>query len=658
MPHRLANRLRFLLERLILRGARYRLLVIAVFIGVLALGAGLLAYAFAGGFATPAEAIWWAFLRMTDPGYLGDDEGLLLRAISTALTVTGFVLFVGALIAILTQWLNQTIAALEGGHTPVALRGHVVILGWTNRTVAVVQELVLSEGRLQRFLLRHGSRGLRIAILADGEPAPRLRELRERLGSRWDERQVILRSGTPLRLEHLRRVDFLNAAAVLLPGADFDDEDAGADTQLIKTLLSMANHPTVRQRGNEEGRPVLPLVVAEVADANKVSIARRAYSGPIELLTSDAIISRLIAQNVRHCGLSHVYDELLTHGHGNELYVRECPSFVGRPVHALHKAFPHALLLGITRPHGDSFLSLLNPASDVTVEAGDRLVLLAREYEDAAPTTDSALSPIEFGATPLPPTEASRERRVLLLGWNHRVPALLRELDSYHGESFRVDLLSLVPTAERERYMARYGVRLERVALTHIEGDYNAPPDLQRVAPETYDHIVLLGSDWLESGAEADARTILGHLLLRETLPEDSDPAGAGQAVEIVIELLDMGNRPLFRHRATEVLISPLILSHMIAQVALRPELRIVFDELFGPGGPEIAFVPPAHLGCDGESVRFRDLQLRAFERGAIALGVRLGRDGAGPAPLQLNPLPHTSWTFGPKDRVVLLTTT
>jgi len=650
MPHRLnrlTNRITFLLERLMLRGALYRLLVIALFMGLIALGAGVLVYTNVGGFETPGEAIWWAFLRMTDPGYLGDDEGAFLRTVSTALTVTGFVLFVGALIAILTQWLNQTIETLEGGHTPVALRGHVVILGWTNRTAAVVQQLVLSEGRLRRFLLRHGTRGFRVAILAEGEPALYLRELRERLGQHWDERQIILRSGTPLRLDHLRRVDFLHAAAILLPGADFADGDAGSDTLIVKTLLSMANHPTV---GRE--RRALPLVVAELADAQKAPVARRAYGGRIELLAGDAIVSRLIAQNVRHPGLSHVYEELLTHDYGNELYVRECPAFTGRRLHTLHRAFPDALLLGVARPEGDSYRPILNPLPDVTVADGDRLVLLARGYDATEPLTDAPEASLAVAADPAGTNDPPRERRVLLLGWNHRVPALLHEFERYRGETTHADLLSLVPTAERERLMARYNVHLERVTVRHLEGDYNAPADLQWVEPERYDSIVLLGSDWLESGTESDARTILGHLLLREMLPEEP-------RVGVVIELLDPENRSLFQHRATEVLISPLMLSHMLAQVVLRPELRAVFDELFGTGGPGLTFAPATQFGVEGTKVQFSELQQRAAARGALALGVRLAsrssRPDAALPSIRLNPPKDAAWTLGPRDQIVLL---
>ena len=76
------------------------------------------------------------------------------RAISSVLTVLGYVLFMGSLIAILTQWLNQKIRDFERGLTPIVRRNHILILGWTNRTLAIVDELMRAEGRVRRFLRR------------------------------------------------------------------------------------------------------------------------------------------------------------------------------------------------------------------------------------------------------------------------------------------------------------------------------------------------------------------------------------------------------------------------------------------------------------------------------------------------------------------------
>ena len=113
------NQLKFELERIILRGARYQLLIIALLICLVSLGAGFLAFSFSTAFEAYGESAWWAFLRLSDPGYLGDDKGLLLQTISTIVTVLGYVLFMGALIAIMTQWLQGTMRKLESGLTPI-----------------------------------------------------------------------------------------------------------------------------------------------------------------------------------------------------------------------------------------------------------------------------------------------------------------------------------------------------------------------------------------------------------------------------------------------------------------------------------------------------------------------------------------------------------
>ena len=81
---RLANKLQFKLERFLLRGAGHQLLFIAFLIILVAVVGGIIVFAGTNSFATLFEAIWWGFLRLSDPGYLGDDEGLLLRIVSNS----------------------------------------------------------------------------------------------------------------------------------------------------------------------------------------------------------------------------------------------------------------------------------------------------------------------------------------------------------------------------------------------------------------------------------------------------------------------------------------------------------------------------------------------------------------------------------------------
>ncbi len=644
MPRRLRNRVKFRLERLLLRGTHYRLLIIAALIGLISVIGGAVAHGAGGGFGGLGEAVWWAFLRLTDPGYLGDDVGTLRRTVSTVLTVLGYVVFLGALIAIMTQWLNETLRRLESGLTPIVVADHVLILGWAESTPTIVHELLQSEGRIHRFLRRRRTRALRIVILADEVTLEQWQELRDRLGPLFDERQIILRTGSPLRIEHLRRVAYLDAAVIVLPAGEPEPGQADPDTRTVKTLLSISSHA---QRSARD----LPVAVAAFIDERKISVAERAYSAPLEAIPGDSIISRLIAQNVRHPMLSNVYGELLTHGRGNEIYVRECPQFAGSRLQDLVTQFPRAILLGVARRNNGRMEPVLNPPDGFLVEAEDRLVLLARHYDHTTPDASRGRQAMERPSRTEPPIVEVSTRRVLILGWNHKVPALLAEFDGYATESFAIDIASLRPPDERVVLTERRGTRLARVAVNHILADSTTLTDMQRIDPASYDAVVLVGTDRLESGEEADARTIVNYLMLREIVGDARRP-------HVIVELLDPGNASLFKRRRSEVLVSPLILSHMVAQVVLRHELRAVFDELFGPGGPEIFLHPPAPYGLEGQDASFADIQQAAAARGEIALGVRIEHDMAQSTHgFHLNPPRSQRWTLSPDDDVIVLTT-
>lgn len=639
MFDRLKNRLKFQIEQLLLRGAHSRLLFIASLVGLVAIAGGLLVQATSTPFDGNKTAIWWAFLRLTDPGYLGDDEGLARRVISTVLTVLGYVLFMGSLIAILTQWLNQKIRNFERGLTPIVRRNHILILGWTNRTPAIVEELMRSEGRVRRFLQLRGARGLHVVILSEDVSLERTMELRRALGHLWNARKITFRSGIPLRLKHLERVDFQNASAIILPGADFAYGSANeSDTRIVKTVLSIAN----QQRANKNQS--LPLLVTEIFDPNKVQMAQRSYQGILEILASDVIITRCMAQNVRHPGLSHLFHQILSHGHGSSIYIRTCESFASSRFGDLARACPKAVLLGVVRPYGETFGSMLNPSGDLILESKDRLVFLAREYEDCGIIKNLSPKQSSHQSQKVSHTQVKDKRRILILGWNHKVAALLKEFSRYLHEQFEISILSLISAAERETELGRKGIDQHRVKVTHHEGDHTSLSDLETIQPSSYDNVVILGSDWLETQEESDARTIVGHLVLKNLLE------GTTQKPEILVDLMDVDNVGLFQDEDTEVLVTPMIASHVLAQVALRRELNVVYEELFGAGGAEIFFRPVADYGVAGQKVSFGKLKDISANRGEIALGVRLES-----GPIELNPEHNKTYILKELNDLIVL---
>ena len=322
LMQRLLHRVRFWVERLLLRGTVYRLLLFSIVTALVALVAGVAVH-LSGAFESLSDATWWAFLRLTDAGYLGSDEGTVRRSISILVTVTGSVLFMGTLMAIMTQWLGETVERLERGETPVRREGHLLVVGWTNRSAAIISELLMSEERTRRILHRNQARRLHVVLLAE-DFGPQLQtRIKRDLGSLWDERRLTVRRGDRLVTGDLERVCYLSAAGILLPGEDREETgEADRDTTTIKALVAISH------RARERGLPLPPLV-AEIFDPRRAEIARDAYEGSAVVLASDQLMGRVLAQAVQNPGLSDVLAELLTHGHGNELYQRGNDGLVG-----------------------------------------------------------------------------------------------------------------------------------------------------------------------------------------------------------------------------------------------------------------------------------------------------------------------------------------
>ncbi|MFN2360342.1 MAG: ion channel DMI1 [Marinobacter sp.] len=646
LPFRFVDRVKFIVERQLVKGAGFQLLVVGVFIGMISLIGGLLVIPFGGPFEDMGDAIWWAFLRLTDPGYLGDDAGNWQRLVSTILTISGYVVFMGTLVAILTRWLIAKMSDLERGLTPVTLRNHIVVLGWTSQTLPLLGELLGSSGRMRRFLEKHETKRLRLVVLSETASAEQVHELRNEPGIGRRGRQIILRSGAAIQPDALQRVACLDAAVVIVPSAA---HEAGSlvtsDVETVKALLSIAAQ--ARHLGTS-----LPFVVAEIQDTRKHPVIERAYPGALEVVAGDATISRLMVQNILHPGLSEIYNELFTAGAGNEIYVRGGETMAGLTLAEVASQRPQVIVLGILKPEGNGWAVKMPAASDTVIDYSDRIVMLARDYAETEP---------DLKANPMPvierqphvaraPALTDRVHRVLVLGWNRRVPSLIGEFASYQQMRFEVDVVSVVPAGERQQEIDRYLGEQRKVICRHVEADYMVEGELRRVGPLNYDSILLVSSDRLASGEEADARAMVGYLQLEDLLSE------GGQRPQLIMELSDPDNRHLLTGHQSEMMISSMIVSHVLAQVALRRELRVVMDELFTVGGAEIQFRDPHDYPLPA-SADFQVLEKVVAAEGEVALGVWRNKPDNHGHHVALNLSRDEYLDLQPEDRLVVLCT-
>ncbi len=308
--------------------------------------------------------------------------------------------------------------------------------------------------------------------------------------------------------------------------------------------------------------------------------------------------------------------------------------------------------MGIVRPEQENFKPMLNLPSGFEVQEGDRLVLMARHSADVDIGEEFSTSEEIVTRKPLPVSGKSRTNRVLILGWNHQIPALIKEFGTYEDENYHLSLVSLRSMEDRRREMETKEQTDSRVQLEHVVADIVKESDLRKVDPASFDNILLVSSDRLAEEEEADARTMVAYVLLEEILEN------AAKRPQILLELADPSNESLIRRFQSEVIISPMILSHLLAAIALRRELHSIYNELFTVGGAEIIFRNLGEYGLQPGPIRFSDLERRAAEYHETALGVFQEQlDEYQRLKLKLNANRHEKLELKENMKLVVLTT-
>jgi hypothetical protein len=613
--------LRFQLERWLQRGVVHQLLFAATLIVSVSILGGLAAWLVTDQFEGPPEGVWWSFLRLSDPGYLGDDEGLTLRAISTVVTVLGYVLFLGSLVAIMTQWLNDTLSRFEQGLSTISMQGHVVILGWTNRTPEIVRQLLAAEGRLRRFLEAHGQRRLRIVVVADEVDAERRVRLRSYLAKQARRPQVFLRRGAATNLADLTRFDLSRAAVAVVPGDEFRYGGADAsDARIVQSLMNLRSHLQSTPKRDR------PLIVAEVLDVRKEQAAASAYGGPIEVVPGDAV--------------------MLAHNEGCSPFVRASPEFVGQHPLALSTVSGKALVIGALRNESGQFAAHLNPPADFRLVDGDRLVFLAPHYDDCVVATRSDLSVDESVARPCQKKDAFR---LLVLGWSIHVDQTLEGLVHAGTANLDLTLVSRMPVHRRQVWLKGRELPLDLVGIEHVEADIIASGTMSNLDLGSYDSVLVAASSYSENAEASDARALTGYELLRAELLDQCPDASAQP--KVVLEVSHPASSRFVTEPGDVLIVRPRILGFLQSHVALHPELNAVFEALFLPSGTANVVL---RGGPDAsEAHRYSDLVQSSRARGDIALGVLLD---AGTASQQVILCPPEDLEWSGTANLIVLT--
>ncbi len=523
---------RYQLERWVVRGSAAILPVLVLVLGTLALGGGLIAYYLPGHhFESYPEALWWAILRLSDTGYLSDDiADLRIRVLSVVLSLLGMAVAVGGIVALVSQALNATLRQLAEATTPVPFRGHIVLLGWTDRTPRLLDGLLRATKK-------------KVVVLLEEVGPKEIRRLHRALPARVHIERVILRRGNLGRKEDLARGACAQADVIVLAAAGAATAgDVEAGPRILKTLLSLKT-----LFSTSGGDP--PLVVVEVVDRELIRLVEATVPN-VRVLHSDRLIARTLRLCLQAPDMVTEAPHIVRPHERWMLSMVEATSEQGLLLADVTAPEPPARFLGLVRKSG--LISTLHTRPHEKVNSGDELVSL------------TARPPAPLGQAEVPAQEldallARKTWRLLILGWSEVVPDLIFELCLEEEGRYEVEIVSPVPVSLR-RTALRHVAHVERASIVHHEGDPSHLASVPSVKIATFDRFLVV-SDRNGTPDTADARTLAAVLELDRHRDEFQKRAF------ITVELLEPEDLEIVK-RVDEIVTPQLVADVLVSLVS------------------------------------------------------------------------------------------
>ncbi len=557
-------------------------------------------------FDTLLRNLYISFLELTDPGSMAQDKDssgwYKLTAIMAG--ISGIVIM-SMLIAIITTALDQKLAFLRKGHSKVMEQNHTLILGWNDRVIEIIRELILAN---------ESERSPAVVILAELEKELMDDILNTHLKNRLSTR-IITRSGNTASITDLARVSIESCRSVIAVAHCSDtastDQKAASDARVIKTVLGIITSKPADKKYN---------IVTEIFELKNRAVIESI--SPTEVITVDTqdILAKLLAQTSRSSGLAIVYGEILSFD-GCEMYFYTS-QWNEAKFGDLQYHFEDGVPIGIRTENKVT----INPDANTIMKAGDDILIVA-EDDSTIRFQKNAVTQVKH--LKLKPGRLNiQQERTLLLGWNAKARVFIEQLSDYVKEKSVVDIVIKHPEQAITNTIEQLQTQLSHITINLYTQDPMLRETLLEHDPFSYNDIIILSQgDEISNPEKTDSETIIILLLLRAIFAENPKKA---QATKLITEVLNSENKELIsRAGVNDFIISNRFISNILAQISEEPDIKAVYDDLFEEDGSEI-YLKPVSLylkNLPNKAVKFSDLMHLAQQRNEICIGFRSHKD-------------------------------
>lgn len=568
------------------------------------------------------EVMWMSFGKMGGGGGMGPNG--FLWPTRTILILSGFMKMIAfsLLVNFIGDALDSRMEALFEGKSAVLEENFVLILGWSDKILPLVEQLTLAN---------ESDGGHPIVIMSEVYKPDMDAFLLDNIED-WRGSKLVTRGGSPINPNDLDFVAAPVANSIVVLSQGFDPDEA--DAQAARAVLAITGGMKYPAKGH---------VVVELRDRDNTPVVKLGIVGNyteeekekrvLPCIGAD-LIGRLMVQCSVEPGLARVFDHLLAFEY-NEFYFKEWPECHNKAFAACCFMFENAVCIGIVTPEKvDGKYIFLNPPGDTVINRGDTLIFIAEDDNTYSPGEEA-----RPGVGPGPDVQADPKgpTKTLLIGWRRDMQDMIFEVDKWVEPGSELTILapgndpdiynptgpSLEERKEELEAADCFVEKLTNVKVTQKEGCTIIRSALEDAGIANFHAVLVLTAEMEgKEGITSDSRSMVTMLLARDVQRKFNTAGIIGREPILICEILDPRTADLVSiAAANDHMVSNRMISEVLGQMSQQSLIHPLIEDLFCPEGNEMHIKPIKYYAAPGEVLCFWDIAARARMRCEIAIG-------------------------------------
>ena len=507
------------------------------------------------------------------------DSNWLAKLTSIAGVLVGLILF-SSMVAFITSVFEAKLDELKRGRSLVLEKDHTLILGFGDRILEVIRELIEAN---------ESESDASIVILAENDKEEMDDIIRDNIHD-FATTRIITRSGVVTNINNLKKVMAANAKSIIIMNGAAnwrpEAEKNLADALVLKSIMSII--AVCDGMGH-------PPIVCEIHSDRDRDLAENITKGTVKALNEVSVLSRMIAQlALSRNGLSIVYSDMVGFD-GNEFYFYKPKNGWGGPLtfgDSINR-FNSSMPMGIHNKEGEI---ILNPPKDTPITDDEELIVFAEDDSTIHYHNNNIFEPKvkEIPEVTINP----RTQRIAILNWTTKTSIILEKLCSYLPTKSEISIFVTEKTSEIENQIKINKNQYPDIGVFINEMDLNDLEQLNEIDPQNFDSLLILspGGATIE---EMDAYVIsllirIRQILISKASPSDNNNIKNKKWPKLITEVMDSENIDIILNSGVEdFMVSNQFVSQIMAQVSEEPLALNVYDDLFQAEGSEL-YIKPA----------------------------------------------------------------